>query len=171
MDLLGAPLEALAFRYPADVAVWLWAWFAVLAAALGLWRIRAAHPPAPKPPRPLDPIGAEAVSAPALMEQSPSCNADGIATPKARFMAYFHADDDSDEKERGGGVSDGDGEETEEEEEEETPWGWERRMVRNGGNLGWYRYQDDTAFNGGVVRLWDGNVRLTVTAGKVRRRT
>ncbi|XP_008800514.1 uncharacterized protein LOC103714858 [Phoenix dactylifera] len=173
MDLLGATLEALAFRYSAAVAGWLWAWFAVLAAALGLWRIRAALPPSPKPPGPLDPTGAEAVSAPpsapVLIEPSPSCNADGIATPKARFMAYFHADDGSDEKERGDGISDDDGEETE--KEEDAPWGWARRIVRNDGDLGLYRYENRTAFNGSVVRPWDGNVRLTVTAGRVRRRT
>lgn len=162
MDLLGA-LEALAFRYSAAVAGSLWAWFA----ALGFWRIGAGLAPPPKPPGPLDPTGAEAVSAPVLVEPSPSCNADGIATPKARFMVYFHADDGSDEKERGDGVSDGDGDDT----EEEAPWGRERRIVRNGGDMRWYRYQDDAAFNGSVVRLWDGNVRLTVTAARVRRPT
>ncbi|KAG1366410.1 hypothetical protein COCNU_13G002000 [Cocos nucifera] len=53
MDLRGVPLEALAFRYSATVAVSLWAWFAILAAALGLWRIRAALPLPPKHRGPL----------------------------------------------------------------------------------------------------------------------
>lgn len=36
---------------------------------------------------------------------------------------------------------------------------WERVLkLRTGDGMGWYTYQDWTAINGNVVRLWDGNV-------------
>lgn len=33
---------------------------------------------------------------------------------------------------------------------------WERKMEIRMGDMGWYRCQDLAAFNGSVVRLWDG---------------
>ncbi|KAE8724471.1 hypothetical protein F3Y22_tig00010526pilonHSYRG00014 [Hibiscus syriacus] len=36
---------------------------------------------------------------------------------------------------------------------------WERVLRLRKGETGWYRYQDLTAINGNVVRLWDGSCR------------
>lgn len=40
---------------------------------------------------------------------------------------------------------------------------WERKMEIRMGDMGWYRCQDLAAFNGSVVRLWDGCSRVCAT--------
>ncbi|XP_038988096.1 uncharacterized protein LOC120112585 [Phoenix dactylifera] len=180
MELLEMPLVLRLQSLPAAAAGGgsLWACLAVLAAALGLWRIRAvgsraeASLPPPTPPPKLGPAEPAQAPAPAPAPAPPQCHVEDISTPKARFTAYYDScdrldveDDGDDEAEVDSGrevdgVSDGRAPLT-------APWegfGWEGLMVRRRGDLGWYRYQDLTALNGSVVRLWDGNGVLTATS-------
>ncbi|KAJ0981086.1 hypothetical protein J5N97_009341 [Dioscorea zingiberensis] len=173
MDLLEIPLEALAFRYSAALAGSLWAWLAVLTAALGLWRIRSSSgskpvslpsDPYPKPaPKPIVPAAqAEPLLQPAQPPTPSSFHVEDVGTPnKARFTTYYR-----DESRH----SDDDGVESEEEFDGELSYsdsgiGWDKLMpVRRRGDLGWYCYQDIAVLNGSVVRLWDG----PVTTGRRR---
>ncbi|XP_073100777.1 uncharacterized protein [Elaeis guineensis] len=185
MDLLEMPLDALVLRlHSLPAAGSLWACLAVLAATLGLWRIRAVGsrseaslPPSTPPPNvsPAEPAQARAPTpAPTPSPAPPQCHVEDVGMLKARFTAYydscdrFDVEDDGDEETEvdGGrevdGVGDGRVPLT-------APWegfgwaGWEGLMVRRRGDLGWYRYQDLTALNGSVVRLWDGDVTEDVT--------
>ncbi|THU51508.1 hypothetical protein C4D60_Mb06t31780 [Musa balbisiana] len=147
----------------------------VAATALGLWAVRVAgskfiHPPTPSSPVPE--LGS------ALVVNSAAAEAAIIA--KARFTAYysaaaagsFHIEDDDDVDEE------------EEDEDEDVSnvglrvraprdggWGMEWTAVMTRGDLGWYRYQDMTALNGSVVKLWDArHGRLTAPHGGCLRR-
>lgn len=106
-----------------------------------------------------------------IVVRLPSCHEEEVSKPKARFTAYYHAPNNfgvEDEK-------DADDEEMMQEEKEEAE-DWEEEdvvgsvgvtaapwmVVSRRGDLGWYRYQDLTALNGSVVRLWDApDRRLT----------
>lgn len=178
MDLLEIPLEALAFRYSAAVAGSLWAWLAVLTAALSLWRIRSSGSKPVSLPSDPYPKPAQAEAQPST---PPRCHVDDAGTPaKARFTTYYHLDEcchldggavvTAEEEECDGN---GDGVETEVDGNNGTlgysdsGFGWEEFMpVKRITDLGWYRYQDIAALNGSVVRLWDG----PLTARDVRLR-
>ncbi|XP_008803397.2 uncharacterized protein LOC103716956 [Phoenix dactylifera] len=191
MDLLEMPLEDIVLRFhslPAAVAAGsLCAGLAVLAAALGLWRIRAVGsrsdvslPHSPTPPKP-EPAQAPA-PAPAPVPRSPEptaralhCHVEDAGTPKARFTAYygscdrFDVEDDGDEQAEvdNGRKNDGASLVRARLTAPIAPlegFGWEGLMVRRRGDLGWYRYQDLTALNGSVVRLWDGDSVWTATS-------
>ncbi|XP_072979686.1 uncharacterized protein [Typha angustifolia] len=196
MDLLEMPLDHLAFRFyslPAIAASSLLTWLAVIAAAVGLWRIRSAgsrsdvsalpSPPAPHPPpRIVGATGADVVT-PAREEAEPMVPSP--RTPKVRFTAYYDAAcgggfrnvDEDGEEEMEMEVDDDDGfsEPIDGAEVEMTaPWTggasrMEGMMVGWRGDLGWYDYQDITALNGRVVRLWDGEGGLTAAQKRTGR--
>ncbi|URE11237.1 hypothetical protein MUK42_22213 [Musa troglodytarum] len=129
---------------------------AAAATALGLWAVRVARSKFIHPPTsPVPELGS------ALVVNSAAAEAAIIA--KARFTAYYSAaaddahDDDVDEEDEG-----------EEDEDEAVSnvglrvraprdggWGVEWTTVMTRGDQGWYRYQDMTALNGSVVKLWD----------------
>lgn len=181
MDLLEMPLEALVLRLnslPTATARSLWTCLAVLATALGLWRIRAvgsrseASLPASTPAPKLGPAEPAQAPAPAPAPAPTQCHVEDVSPPKARFMAYydscdwFDVEDDGDEEAKvdGGRGVDGIGDGT---APLAAPWEgfpWEGLMVWRRGDLGWYRYQDLTALNGSVVRLWDGDGVLTAAS-------
>ncbi|KAG0503652.1 hypothetical protein HPP92_003724 [Vanilla planifolia] len=175
MELLfESPLEALVFRYSAAVIGYFCTCIALAAAALGLWRFRFLGS-ASKSPTVAAAASAAAVAstdAAVAAYSSSSANSaplksfanasspailpceENLSLSKGRFTVYFLADDGScgsdmgvrwsKEKQFGGidGVCDG-------RELDFLGWRWR-------GDLGWYRYQDRTAINGSVVRLWGG---------------
>ncbi|KAJ8471739.1 hypothetical protein OPV22_026082 [Ensete ventricosum] len=185
MDLLDVPtLEAVAFRLyslPGAAAGLVWAWAAVLAAALGLWGMRTvgtksdafplshSAPRSSSPPQPAIPC--PAVPAEPSKPQAAPINREDYrpiagyrveeaSATKARFTAYYH----------GASSCNGCGAVEEDECDEgdargverwvaapwDQGWRWEALTVRRRWDLGWYRYLDMTALNGSVVRLWDG---------------
>ncbi|EHA8587852.1 hypothetical protein COCNU_scaffold003404G000020 [Cocos nucifera] len=190
MDLLEMPLEAIVLRFhslPAAVAAGsLWACLAVLAAALGFWRIRAVgsrsdvslpHSPTPPESEPVQapspaPAPATVLKSPKPTVRAPHCHMEDAGTPKARFTAYygscdwFDVEDDGDEQaEVDNGRKDGGASVVRARLTAPLEgFGWEALMVRRRGDLGWYRYQDRTALNGSVVRLWDGDDVLSATS-------
>ncbi|XWS72310.1 hypothetical protein CRYUN_Cryun02cG0029000 [Craigia yunnanensis] len=167
----------------------LWTWIAVITAAVSFWRIRAAgaatsscsvKKPDQKPStctihrtedesRPIPeaeekPTLSAFVSAPASVAEtsvSPLVCNDGV-TKGAKFKLTVYYEDD--------GESDVDGEMTVVEWSDSDgdcnegscgEWweSWERVLSLRKGETGWYRYQDLTAINGNVVRLWDESCR------------
>lgn len=183
--LAETPLEALVFRYTATGGASLLTWLAVLAAALGLWRILAAAAPRAEPaPR----SGRHATSAhgepgcdvlpqakatpqeqrrPEAEARPPNPSVDSGSVGFARKGAVFANRDwrvGEEEDKDDGGVEE---EEEVVEEEEKCPWNGEGGGVIGGcmdcawrGDLGWYRYQDLAALNGRVVRLWEDEQRV-----------
>ncbi|CAL9182782.1 uncharacterized protein LOC135636060 [Musa acuminata AAA Group] len=168
---------------------------AAAAAALGLWGIRVVGskpdpptptspppPPVPSlpvcPPESLTPVGKEAAAA----AWRASCHVEEASTPKSRFMAYYAASTDSlyEDCARGDGLGEGEEEDVDSVSDVDrrvtAPWsggvcGLEWAVVQRRGDLGWYRYQDMTALDGSVVKLWDGrDGGLTATAGRRLRR-
>ncbi|XP_010917423.1 uncharacterized protein [Elaeis guineensis] len=184
MDLLEMPLEAIVLRFhslPAAVAAGsLWACLAVLAAALGIWRIRAVgsrsddvslpHSPITSKSEPGQAPSPSPAPAPSTVPKSPKptvraphCHVEDAGTPKARFTAYygscdwFDVEDDGDEQVEvdNGRKDDGARVVRARLTAPLEGFGWEGLMVGRRGDLGWYRYQDLTALNGSVVRLWE----------------
>lgn len=190
MDLLEMPLEAIVLRFhslPAAIAAGsLWACLAVLAAAVGFWRIRAGGSRSdvslPHSPTPLKSEQAQAPSpapapepepkSPKPTVRAPHCHVEDAGTPKARFTAYygscdwFDVEDDADEQAEvdNGRKDDGAGVVRAHLTAPLKGFGWEGVIVRRRGDLGWYRYQDLTSLNGSVVRLWDGDGVSTATS-------
>ncbi|RCV11820.1 hypothetical protein SETIT_2G216900v2 [Setaria italica] len=205
MELLDmVPADAIALRLyslPAAVAAaasLYYAWLvAALAAAVGLWRIRAvsagvrrgsaivddkskAQSPSPSP----------AIEEPRLAAPAEPASPSGEpSTPsKVRFTVYYGVSGDADD-----GVVDGvrrcaddddrvDGEvdavlrRTASAPERRrakalaaaAPWEEREMAVRRRGDLGWYRHLDMAALDGSVVKLWDGE--LTASPRARRRR-
>ncbi|KAG8376261.1 hypothetical protein BUALT_Bualt09G0044800 [Buddleja alternifolia] len=182
MNTLDSPLEALALNYLNYALLTavnsIWAWVAVITAAVSFWRIRALS----SPPEPLcrsqdaaseTPKAAETaarvpkhlLSAP--MKKTSCCVVERESSTKTKFSLYYEEDyyfrgDD------GGGESEdgGDAAEAVSESENVGRWcdDWERMMVVRMGDMGWYRWQDTTVLDGSVVRLWDGGRRRRRTA-------
>ncbi|CAI0387561.1 unnamed protein product [Linum tenue] len=186
MNAVDSALDPLVFDYiscsVSDILNNLWTWVAVLTAAVSFWRIRTAAaageaapstPPrnssssilrltlhVPAPPFVLhrktrsaaavyDEVQTEApVSTPKTPASSPIvCDDDDVVT-KGKFVAYYREEVEVEEEEVvGGGDNGGDG---------SGWWETELRAWLGRGELGWYKYQDLTAINGNVVRLWDG---------------
>ncbi|KAF7837581.1 Transmembrane protein [Senna tora] len=166
MNVLDSPLEALAFNYAtfgfSTLLNNLWAWAALLTAALSLWKIRpkSYFPPSTphthssehhRPLQPFVPPEAPGTRRPAVVASGDG-DADGVT--KGKFTVYY-------------------GDEAEEEEEslmerEREEWckckswewweDWEKMLRVRSGESGWYKYQDLTELNGNVVRLWDDAV-------------
>ncbi|XP_073011361.1 uncharacterized protein [Typha latifolia] len=182
MDLLEMPLEAFAFRLYSLPAAGgsILAWLAVIAAAVSLWRIRAVGSRSDASPLFQPPPQARTAAPPPSdrerdqpePEQKPiassACRRLEAGSPKVRFTAYYDGrcrvgDGGDEERETeadddvvSDGVEVGDGEMT-------APLGWEGVAIRRKVDFAWYRYQDMTALNGSIVRLWDGNGELTAS--------
>ncbi|KAE8665288.1 Plant invertase/pectin methylesterase inhibitor superfamily protein [Hibiscus syriacus] len=178
-QLLDSPLEALAFNYLSfgifTVLNNLWTWIAVLTAALSFWRIRAAAVSS-RYVQSNDPKPSTSISDRAPDESPPVPEPDNKPTPSAsvaetsvwplvcrgvtrgKFKLTVYHDDDGEKSDvdvdvdsgvRGMGPGDGGG--------ECNQWweSWEGVLKLRNGETGWYKYQDLTALNGNVVRLWD----------------
>ncbi|MBA0744858.1 hypothetical protein Gogos_007462 [Gossypium gossypioides] len=164
----------------------LWTWVAVITAAVSFWRIRAAGAATSscsvkgreqRPSTSIDarrpipeveekhPTASTSVSAPASVTEtsvSPLVFNDGVTKGGKSTLTVYYEDDI-------GGESDGDvdGEMTGKEwcdgggycQEGEWWESWERVLRLRKGEMGWYRYQDLSAINGNVVRLWDESCR------------
>ncbi|KAK8581861.1 hypothetical protein V6N13_144856 [Hibiscus sabdariffa] len=178
-QLLDSRLQVLAFDYVSfgifTIVNNLWTWVAVITAALSFWRIRAAgvatsscsvqsHEQGPSTPvisRPITEVEEKpTVSAPASV-----CINDGVTKNGKSKLTVYYDDDIA-------------GESNVNHETTETEWSngegycmggscggdwwesWESVLrLRKGETEGWYRYQDLTAVNGNVVRLWDDSCR------------
>ncbi|RAL42686.1 hypothetical protein DM860_009193 [Cuscuta australis] len=183
INSLATPLDnALAFNNPSHggFLTALWAWAAVLTAAVGLWRIKSSAMSAQSDPRPEFQNGSSdhpapprdiALSSPPPAESSwvsaPDSTAGEAATgvrKGEKFTAYFDGDDAVDGN--AGGVDDiyknrngGDGEGGGIGLVDEWYRIWEGAIETRNGGAGWYRNQDLTVINGNVVRLWDRSRR------------
>ncbi|GER36105.1 exosome complex component Rrp42 [Striga asiatica] len=177
MDALNSPIEALAVDYLSHgwlaVANSIWAWLAVITAAVGFWRIRGSSSP---PPRRGDGIALlkqpekSAAAAVAVVADSPAedlvpascCAVESECSPKGKFSAYY--EDDLGEID-GGGCDEVLAAAAESRRE---CGGWERTMVGvRMGDMGWYRWQDLNVLDGNVVRLWDSRRRMSAAGAVV----
>ncbi|KAF0913952.1 hypothetical protein E2562_025366 [Oryza meyeriana var. granulata] len=229
MELLDmVPPDAIALRLyslpaAAATAVSLWAWLvAALAAAVGLWRIRAAGARSAlvddDKQKMKQPPSAPQSSVPAAVDEARPARAEAeaealVATPsspmsepstpsKVRFTAYYggtgddadgavdsvrrcaERDNDNDDDNGSGVRVGGEGQtplrrtasrsrrRTTPTALMSTPWEEREMAVRRRGDLGWYRHLNMAAFDGSVVRLWDGEVTTAVSSprGRSRRR-
>ncbi|XP_022730992.1 uncharacterized protein LOC111285689 [Durio zibethinus] len=188
-QLLDSPLEVLAFNYVSfgifTIVNHLWTWVAVIfTAAVSFWTIRAtgaatssfsvkSHDPMPStsiidrsnPEAGEKPTASAFVSTPASVRETSCvsqlvCNDGATKGGKFKLTVYYEDDGESDE----------DGEMTETESSNEGDYckggssgewweSWERVLSLRKGERGWNRYQDLTAINGNVVRLWDESCR------------
>lgn len=175
----SSPLEALAFNYATfgvfTVVNNLWAWVAVITAAISFWRIRTtSFSDKPDHQQPLidrNTSGSQLAQPPAntsSAEAAPPCpipalppanDVDGV-TEGSKYTFYYY--------EEGQTEGDGDGEATsvvKEWRDDADSDGvsscvdWRElegvRMRARIEDMGWYRCQDLTVVNGNVVRLWD----------------
>ncbi|XP_002540459.2 uncharacterized protein LOC8288758 [Ricinus communis] len=180
MNVLDSRLEALAFNYVSfgifTVVNNLWTWVALLTAAVSFWRIKTAglkseqprvlssaicidthnnndeaRPETSQPESPPSPTlsFSDTASSSSLSSRLSIFENDGVS--KGKFVMYYAGDRESD------GNCDGDGCTV------VGVWGcggseeWPERIVLRTrmSEMGWYRNQDLTVFNGNVVRLWD----------------
>lgn len=173
---LESPLDALALNYLSYgffLAVnSVWAWIAVLTAALSFWRIRTSSS-SQLPPRDASNDTASASSAPLehcdngeeaqlVASSAPAAAAPGgvveeEGSRKTKFRLYYEEDDfsrenDDDDEAEDTGI-------TAAEAANGKLWSfrddWERMMAVRMGDLGWHRWVDMAALDGSVVRLWD----------------
>jgi len=206
MELLDmVPADAIALRLyslpaaAAAAASLYYAWLvAALAAAVGLWRIRAVGAGVRRASAVV--VGEKlqvpqaAHPSPAVDEPQPASRSEPEpSTPsKVRFTAYYGVSGGDD-----GGVVDGVWKCADEDEDDDegvdgeveavlrrtssaperrraatalavAPWEEREMAVRRRGDLGWYRHLDMAALDGSVVRLWDGE--LTASPRARRRR-
>ncbi|KAI9122828.1 hypothetical protein K1719_005717 [Acacia pycnantha] len=184
MNALHSPLDALALDYATFGFFTLvnnhWTWFALLTAALSLWKIRAkphSPPPSTPPPPPcsdkkLDgclstgderPVGKFVLhETPTGTSASVFSTGDGDGPIKGKFTVYYEEDRECEQDE----------EFTETETETETAafcdggcgckseWSekWDKMLEIKMGVKGWYMNQDLTDLNGNVVRFWDSGI-------------
>ncbi|KAK8477176.1 hypothetical protein V6N13_057971 [Hibiscus sabdariffa] len=189
-QLLDSPHHVLAFNYVSfgilTVVNNLWTWVAVVTAGLSFWTIRTAavagvttssgcvQSDGQKPAPP--------ISGPAQDESRPILEAGDKPTPPAfvvgtsvsplvsrgvteggKFKVRVYYEDD---REKSGVDFDGHGEVTVRGWSDGVGGGdcsewWERELTLRKGEMGWYRYQDLTALNGNVVRLWDESCKCS----------
>ncbi|MQM16225.1 hypothetical protein Taro_049179 [Colocasia esculenta] len=193
--LAETPLEALVFLQPAISGGSLWTWLAVIAAVLGLWRIRSAAA-APRTECPLSPTGHVVpahdnrgsdfpqMKAVPQKQQQPESEARfptiavddsgsvGFARKGAVFKLRRCRVEEAAEENDDGSVEE---EVTAPVEEEECRWNEDRGTAggfvegRWKGDLGWYQHQDLAAFNGRVVKLWEDEKRVAASPLRQRR--
>ncbi|ESQ37571.1 hypothetical protein EUTSA_v10002680mg [Eutrema salsugineum] len=168
MATLDSPLDVLALDYVSFLLNNLWAWIAVVTAAVSFWRIRATtngskndvrlidesprEPPKPQATAALAVETGPRVTVTEMEDWSPLLCNDGLT--KGRFTVYYEEEIDGERDNEDGGIRSVNyrGGECGEWWEK-----WERVVtVRNGGD-GWYRYVDSTVINGNVVKLWNAN--------------
>ncbi|XP_021756693.1 uncharacterized protein LOC110721803 [Chenopodium quinoa] len=184
MNGLDSPLESLAF-IPVNLGPLLsavvnniWAWLAVVTAAVSFWRIHnssikttssSSHiflspPPTPEP-------------APTVPKTTPFVRKGGVEEEEKeteeeeeevltrgnskKFFTVFCEERENDENEDGE-VDGGDYNDDDEVDEEKNEWVMIKRwgssseltVEMRGGDLGWYSYQNRKVIDGSVVRLW-----------------
>ncbi|KAL7136906.1 hypothetical protein ABFS83_10G061100 [Erythranthe nasuta] len=179
MGALDSPLEALALNYLTygflTVVNSIWAWVAVITAAVSFWRIRALSSPELRNAASCKAvvISEEAAEEEAIVTDAPVrgfCRVlERECSTKTKFRLYYEEEEEAEDF-RGD-----DGDESDDNQREVTAAAvsekldycprrrcgdWERAMVvMRMGDLGWYRWQDMTALDGSVVRLWEGRRR------------
>ncbi|KAE8667097.1 Plant invertase/pectin methylesterase inhibitor superfamily protein [Hibiscus syriacus] len=163
-QLLDSRVEALAFNYVSfgiyTIFNNLWAWVAVITAALKKNDSFT---------RGFNFISPASVTK-TVVSQS-VCNDGATKGGMPKLTVYYYNDigektdvvGDTTET----GWSDGDGYRKEGSCGGEWWESWERVLRLRKGERGWYRYQDFTAINGNVVRLWDDRVEEEGTAQAV----
>lgn len=187
MNALDSPVEPLALNYLSYVFItavnkMLAAWVAAVTASFSFCRIGRSSPP-PRPEqrgrgkdaastslldRGLEDLAVAYEPVKLVSTQGGTNCISSLETEnstKGKFVLYYRNDDF-----REGGVEAVDGEDDDgvaAESEMFRRWSdmdWERKMEIRMGDMGWYRCQDLAAFNGSVVRLWDGCSRVCATA-------
>ncbi|KAL2250997.1 UNVERIFIED_CONTAM: hypothetical protein Sindi_2222000 [Sesamum indicum] len=182
MNALDSPLEALALNYLSygffTAVNNIWAWVAVITAAVSFWRIRAlssapvstpeprrrshdtastssSAPPKVAEPATLSTAGETQLSSAPAKTSCPTLGREG--STKTKFSLYYEEDDFREYDEGGENEDDGDGTAgVSEKSGRYLSEDWERMMVVvRMGDMGWYRWQDRAVFDGSVVRLWD----------------
>lgn len=188
MNALDSPLEALALNYLSfgflTAANNVWAWIAVITAAVSVWRIRASSPrgkglnvesslstcfssptAAPSSSSPSSSSEVERVAAePTEVEHSvPSTSAVSAfqteGKTSGKFAVYYRGDEDEEEDCGNDESNDDIVDAVEDSLCSSIEWlgnGWEVTMKMRVNDMGWYHYQDLTVLDGNVVRLWDG---------------
>ncbi|KAI3447244.1 hypothetical protein Pfo_003909 [Paulownia fortunei] len=198
MNALDSPLEALALNYLSYGFLTainnIWAWVAVITAAVSFWRIRASSSPlvsipeqrgssqdaastSSSPPHMAGEVEAAeptTVSTPGETKQLLSplmttscCVLESEGSPKVKFSLYFNEDDFREGDEGGEDEDSGGCNGGGAVVSEKLGWwcdDWERTMVVRMGDMGWYRCQDLKVLDGSVVRLWDGRRRRDAAA-------
>ncbi|XP_073273376.1 uncharacterized protein [Primulina huaijiensis] len=180
MNALDSPVEPLALNYLSysfftAVNKMLAAWVAAVTTAFSFWRIGPSSPPRPEQrgrtkdaastsllDRGLEELAVADEPAELVSTQGGTYCISSLETEnstKGKFVLYYRNDDF-----REGGVEDDDG--VAAKSEKFRRWSdmdWEGKMKIRMGDMGWYRCQDLAAFNGSVVRLWDGRSRVCAT--------
>ncbi|KAE8675982.1 Plant invertase/pectin methylesterase inhibitor superfamily protein [Hibiscus syriacus] len=166
----------------------LWTWVAVITAAVSFWRIRAAgaatsscsvksHDQSPlssiidrlihevEEKMTVSPV--VSISSPASVKKTAvsrsACNDGATKGGMPKLTVYYYNDIGGENDDEGGTTETEwcDGDKYRKEESCGGEWweGWERVLKLRKGETGWHRYQDLTAINGNVVRLWDDSCR------------
>ncbi|XP_051131100.1 uncharacterized protein LOC127251449 [Andrographis paniculata] len=158
---LESPLEALALNYLTygflAVVNSVWAWIAVVTAAVSFWRIRALSSP---PELRRDAVSTSSSAARPEEEQAaqlnpprpPAAGGDREGSTKTKFIVHYKVEDFRQDDD--GGETDEDAESPAAAELVGFCEDWERMLVVRMGDLGWYRWQDRAVVDGSVVRLW-----------------
>ncbi|XP_073137858.1 uncharacterized protein [Henckelia pumila] len=183
MDALA--LNYLSYGLLTAVNRMLAAWLAAVTAAFSFWRMGPSSPPRPEQRGrcrdaatllQLEEPAVESVSTDGRETNNNYCisalETTENSTKGRKFVLYYRNDDF-----REGGVVEAVHDDDEDDDgvsaeigEKFRRWSddvdWERKMeIRMGGrDMGWYRCQDLAAFNGSVVRFWDGCSRRPVCA-------
>ncbi|KAK7281335.1 hypothetical protein RIF29_09221 [Crotalaria pallida] len=188
MNVLDSPLEALAFNYLSFGSLTLlnnlWAWLALLTAALSFWKIRSSGHPKTEPNQPekvstlssenkssqVEPVSArlDLTRIHSAQNSTKVLTEDVDGVRKGKFTVYYEEGEEEEEVQCGCSEREGllltMSMVTDYWNEGESEWWekWERVLrLRNGENeKGWYTCQELTELNGNVVRLWDGGLRF-----------
>ncbi|XP_021750250.1 uncharacterized protein LOC110715940 [Chenopodium quinoa] len=184
MNGLDSPLESLAF-IPVNLGPLLsavlnniWAWLAVVTAAVSFWRLRnssvkttSSHilEPAPTVPKTTPFVRKGGVEEKEReTEDEDEDEEEGVLTRgnSKKFFTVFYEERENDEGKNddgemdGGDYNDDDDEEVDEMKNNEwvmiKRWGSSSELTveMRGGDLGWYSYQNRKVIDGSVVRLW-----------------
>lgn len=200
MNALDSPLEALALNYLSfgflTAANNVWAWIAVITAAVSVWRIRASSPrckslnheaslltsrsssssssssPSTSSSSEIERVRVAAESSEALVSVHSTPAVSAFQTERrtsGKFAVYYREEEDCGNDENNNDIDGLDDDVSRE-------WlrnDWEETMKMRMNGMGWYHYQDLTVLDGNVVRLWEGcrrrnNASLSISSGGAR---
>ncbi|KAL3830067.1 hypothetical protein ACJIZ3_018869 [Penstemon smallii] len=168
MNTLDSPLEALALNYLSygffTALNSIWAWLAVVTAAVSFWKIKAKPDPLSRS-KDVVPLSSPEVQNAVVLSSAPTTKSPLVLerehSTKVKFSLHYKEDnfregdeggDNDDDDDDDGGVGLGVAAVKErwcDDLDRKKMW-----------DMGWYRCQDLTALNGSVVRLWgDGRKR------------
>ncbi|KAH6818391.1 hypothetical protein C2S51_001994, partial [Perilla frutescens var. frutescens] len=166
---LDSPLEALAINYLAygflTAVNNIWAWIAVITAAVSFWRIRALPSSTPELSIRSQDAAPETSTAPPWVAESAAAEPDNVSTTsestpaktscrvleregstKMKFSLYYKEDQEEDfrENDDGGDNEDGGGGAAVLRNKVLDAWrgDWEGMVAMRMGDMGWYRWQD-----------------------------